>query len=509
MRRSPPHGPSEAVIVAPMRSRLSERLPAGRGQRLALAALVVILAIGAFVRLWLMLAVRPALVGYADSYPYIAAADGRLFGDPLRPAGYPLFLRVGHALNENLSFTTLVQHGLGLASALLLYLAARRLGVPRWWALLPAAVVSLGGSQVMIEHAPLTEALFVFLQSGALYATARAVGQRDWAWAIAAGALAGASVTVRALGLLLVAALAACLLLGPSPRWWRRLTRPAAALCAAATLIGAYVLAHDSETGYAGLTRGGSWSLYGRAAPFADCGRFDPPEGTRVLCESTPEEERPGPNAYIFGVDISPAVQAFGTPFQASQEEHDRVGAFARAALVHQPLDWLDHALTEDLPRYVASEYRARALQGLSFDQLQEMLLTGFQGPQTLTLISQYYTTSGQFVHRGRFDAFRSYERATRVVGVLFVGLALLALTGLAFARGDLRRGGVAFTAAALVSILGPPLTLFYDARYAIPAFGPLAGAAAVGGAAVTERLRRTRSDRARAGAAPPGRAPT
>jgi hypothetical protein len=160
----------------------------------------------------------------------------------------------------------------------------------------------------------------------------------------------------------------------------RRLIRGGATLAATLVVVVAYVAYQESETGYTGLTRAGAWNMYGRAGPFADCDRFTPPDGTRRLCEDTPEDERQGPNSYIFGPD-TPAIQAFGSPFEATQEQHDRVGEFARAALVNQPFDWLDHVVTEDLVRCVASDRIVReGGQGLSFDGLQDVLVTGPQG---------------------------------------------------------------------------------------------------------------------------------
>ncbi|MGH2781955.1 MAG: hypothetical protein ACRDLA_11235, partial [Thermoleophilaceae bacterium] len=471
-----------------MLGHLTDRLPSECRERVALGVLAALLLGGSLVRLWLMVSVRPALVGYADSYAYITSAIGPLFSDTLRPAGYPFFLRSVHWVNANLSATILLQHALGLASALLLYLAARRFGLSRWWSLLPAGVIALGGPQILIEHAPLTEALFVFLQSAAMYAAARAVGPRDWAWAVGVGLLAGATATVRTLGLVLAAALVVWLLLASGGSWRRRLLRGGATLAATLVVLGAYVVAQESETGYTGLTRAGDWNLYGRVGPFADCEQFTPPDGTRVLCEETPEGERPGPNSYIFGPG-TPAVGAFEDPFRASPEENERVGEFARAALRNQPLDWLDQVVTEDLVRYVASDRIVRESgQGLSFDGLQDVLVTGPQAGQTSAAIARWYSTSGQYLNEGRLDAFFEFERITRVVGPLFVLLALLALIGPVLARGAARRGAWLFLLVALVSILGPPATLFYDARYAIPAFGPLAAAAAVGGAAAGGR---------------------
>jgi hypothetical protein len=288
--------------------------------------------------------------------------------------------------------------------------------------------------------------------------------------------------------------------------WRRRLVRGGATAAAALAVLAGYVIAQESETGYTGLTRAGTWNMYGRIGPFADCERFTPPKGTRVLCEDTPEDERPGPNSYIFGPD-TPAVRAFGDPFSAREEQNERVGEFARSALLNQPLDWLDHVVTEDLVRSVASDRIVRDQgQGLSFDGLQDVLVTGPQGGQTSAVIAGWYSTSGQYLNQGRLDAFFWYERRTRVVGPFFVVLALLALAGLVLARGPRRRAAWLFTLVALVSILGPPATLFYDARYAIPAFGPLAAAAAVGGAALAERLAALRRRRASTPApAPPG----
>jgi hypothetical protein len=436
------------------------------------------------------------MIGYADSYAYVASAIGPLFSAPLRPAGYPYFLGHVQSIDSNLSATIVLQHVLRLASALLLYLAARRVGLSHWWSLLPAGVLALSGPQILIEHAVLTEPLFVFLQSAAVYAAVRAVGARDWAWALGAGLLAGATVTARTLGVLLTGVLILWLAFGSGGAWRRRLIRAAAALAATLLVVGAYVTYQESETGYTGLTPAGAWNLYGRVAPFADCDRFTPPDGTRRLCEDTPEDERPGPNSYIFAPD-TPAADVFGSAFVATEKQNDSIGDFARTAILNQPLDWLDHVVTEDLVRYVSSDRTVREGQGLTFDGLQETLMSGTQKRGTAELIATWYSTTGEYVHTGRLDAFFSYERTTRVVGALFVLFALLGVGGLALARAAPRRGAWLFAPVALVSILGPAATLYYDARYAIPAFGPLVAAAAVGGWAMTERLTAVRRRRA------------
>jgi len=470
---------------------LGRLVPESRSDRAAVGALAALLVCSAALRLWIMLAHRPGFLGYTDSQAYIQAADTVLFGDTLRPAGYPIFLRLVHVVDTNLSSAILAQHGLGMATAVLLFLAVRRVGVSRWWALLPVAVVLLSGPQLFLEHAVMSESLFGFLQAAAIYCAVRALTGEAIPWTVAAGLLVGASACVRTLGLLLIPVLViwvAGSLLGTRRR---KILLAGVALAATLLPLGVYVLEQRGETGYTGLTKAGGWNLYGRVAPFADCDRFDPPEGTRRLCERRPEDRRPGPNSYIFDGSESPAHRAFDDPFAASSDESGRVRAFARAALLGQPLDWLDHVVTEDLPRYVATERIVRPGQGQGYEALMDTLVEGPNAGQALAAGTTYYTTPGQFTRQRQLDTLRSYETATRISGAIFIALFLLAIGGIFAAPGQERRVALLLGAVAAVGLLGPPATLFFDARYAVPAFGPLAASAALGGYVALRRIRR------------------
>src|SRR5687767_13038198 len=138
-----------------------------RERRVAVVGLGALLVAGLGLRLAFMLAYRPAFVGYSDTAVYISGAKGDLFWDPLRVAGYSAFLRVAHGISAELSFTTLVQHALGVGTALLLYATVRRVGGSPWMAFVPAAIVLLGGDQVFFEHALLSETLYTFLTAAA------------------------------------------------------------------------------------------------------------------------------------------------------------------------------------------------------------------------------------------------------------------------------------------------------------------------------------------------------
>ena len=85
-----------------------------------------------------------------------------------------MFLRLLHAIAPHLILVVLVQHALGLLAAVLFFLAVRRCGGPRGLGLAPAAIIALGGDELFLEHAALSEALFIFLLSAMLYCAVRA-----------------------------------------------------------------------------------------------------------------------------------------------------------------------------------------------------------------------------------------------------------------------------------------------------------------------------------------------
>src|ERR671916_541389 len=91
--------------------RLAWRLPESRADRLAVIGLVALLVTGAILRLLFVLAWRPAFFGWPDAASYIEVSQGsggtllgnsEIFGNPLRPAGYPLFLRGLYTLAPSL-----------------------------------------------------------------------------------------------------------------------------------------------------------------------------------------------------------------------------------------------------------------------------------------------------------------------------------------------------------------------------------------------------------------------
>ncbi len=481
-------------------SALLARIPGTSDERI-IFGVVALLVVGGLLRLVFMSAWQPAFVGYPDSIVYVQMAQGPVFQDSIHAVGYPLFLRFLHDFSSDLTATIVVQHAMGLVSGVVLYLTVRRVGGPPWLGLVPMAVVVLNGGQMFLEHSPLTEALYILVESAALYAAVRTIDSRGLAnaagWAMAVGVLVGVGATVRVVGLPLVAVFVVGLLLASQGSWRRRGSIAAAAGAGAMLILAWFVIAQHDKTGYTGLTpRAGSWNLYARVAPFADCTKFTPPKGTQMLCETTPESQRPMVEQYDYDPDLSPAVRAFGYPFDSTADQNRRVGEFARTVILHQPLDYLEAVVkgmagyTQPLPPH------GKSLQlGYSYDVLFQTVLVDpdvSEHARLTALLPYYKPVAGFDVNRSQMSFLHDYENATRVQGVLMAALLLLSLAAPFVTRGRVRTIVTLIVVITWVSLVVPVATHWWDSRTTIPVLGTLVAAAAFGawGLALTARQR-------------------
>jgi 4-amino-4-deoxy-L-arabinose transferase-like glycosyltransferase len=465
----------------------------------AVALLLALVAAGVTARLALMLAQRPAFTGFPDVGTYIDSARANdVFHDALRPAGYPLFLLLVHGVSAKLSVTILLQHALGVATALLFYAAVRRAGFNRFVALVPATVVLLSGSQIFLEHTPLSETLFTFLLAASVYAAARLNERASVPWALAAGLLAAVAGSVRVVGFALVPVLGLWIALAANARWRRRLIPAAACLAAGAAVVGVYAFANHEATGYTGITRAGAWNLYGRVGPFADCSKFTPPKGTRALCERTPPERRASPGSYVMSPEYSPGHKAFGGPFISSVKNDRKIGAFARAAILGQPIDYLQ-AVGRGMLKYVDPGQSTKPEGWTYTDFFHRVLLDPLWGDRVREGPLLWYGAAarGAYSNKRLLNWLLRYETATQLKGPVFVLLALLSLASLLLTRGRDRRAAVLFALVAWSSLVAPVATLWWSARYAVPAFGPLAASAGIGGWGVWSLVSRVKGRRA------------
>ena len=245
--------------------------------------LAILLAAGLVLRVVTQLAYRPALL-FIDSIKYLFGAYA---GND--PPGYQLalkvFLRVG-----TLPMVVAVQHLLGLAMAVALYLILRRRGVPRWLAALATAPILLDAYQLQIEQSIMPDTAFEALIVAGLVCLLWQPRPRLW-MVLAAGLALGASATVRQVGeIFILPALVYVLITVPG---WRGKLIKAAALCAAFALpilvisFRNYVtIRHFSLAPYAAGT------IYGRAAAAADCATLRLPS-VRARRSAPPPASRP------------------------------------------------------------------------------------------------------------------------------------------------------------------------------------------------------------------------
>ncbi|HEV8219989.1 MAG TPA: hypothetical protein VGQ05_06980 [Streptosporangiaceae bacterium] len=247
--------------------------------------IAILLTAGLVLRILAQVAYRPALF-YIDSTRYLYHADGN------DPAGYRLPLKI-ITFAASLNAVAAVQHLLGLAMAVLIYLVLIRRGCARWLAALAAAPLLLDAYQLQIEQTVMPDTWFeVLIITGLALLTWR----RDApVWLVAAGAiLLGGSATVRQVGeILILPALVGALL---ATRGWRRRTAYGAVAAAAfaAPIIGYMALA-QAVTGHFWLSHSGVTTTYGRMASSADCATLTLPASERPLCP-TPAQQASGPD---------------------------------------------------------------------------------------------------------------------------------------------------------------------------------------------------------------------
>jgi hypothetical protein len=461
-----------------------------RASRIALIGIAVLIACAIAVRLWLMVDYGSAFLGFGDSHEYVVAATAGVFRDAQKPAGYPIFLIVLHALSDRLAFTILVQHILGVATGLLLFGAVRQTGAPPWLGLFPAAVAFFGGTGLLLEHSLLADPLFALLQAAAIYSAVRALTGQGTRWALAAGLASGASFWVKTVGLSSVLLIPLILLAAPGELSQRARNAAAAAALGAVLLLG-YPAVQAQVTGHRGYERQGAWNLYGRVATFVDCTDFTPPAGTRFLCPPGPPSDRRSESYYQYGRS-APAVRRFGGPARAPAYANGLLQRFSVAAIVHEPIAYAG-AILDGLTFYVSP----RSGEGYTPEGIRAALLEPKGAASIQPAIAAYYPHShGYESSAGAAGSLDFYERHTRIQGALLIVMLVSAAAGVARLAGQQRVAALLFALTAISSVTLAEAGNGYDARYGYVAFGPLAAAAALGGWSVAARHRRQSSAR-------------
>jgi hypothetical protein len=239
-----------------------------------------LLAVGLVLRLLAQFAYRPALF-YIDSIKYLYNAQGN------DPEGYKAPLRA-ILLVANLDTVVAIQHLLGLAIAVVIYVLLLRLGVSRWLAALGIAPILLDAYQLQLEQTIMPTVWFEALIVAGL-AVLLWKPEPGWRRSAAGGLVLGTSALVAQVGEAFI--FPAVIFLLVAGGGWRRAVGRAATLCVAFALpILAYCAGSYLATGSFELSHQGTTSLYGRMAAAVDCATIRLPPAERAICPTRAEQ---------------------------------------------------------------------------------------------------------------------------------------------------------------------------------------------------------------------------
>jgi hypothetical protein len=450
------------------------------------------------------LAFRPIMWFGGDSASYLATGL-RLIPDPSRVGGYGFLLWALKPLHS-LAAVAAVQHVMGLAVGVLVYLLARRWGLPAWAATLASIPVLFDAYELQLESDAVPDVPFVFMVVVALYLLLRSPGQRRTvARTSAAAFLLGGSALLWPVGLVLLAVLLVVLLGALLIRRAGTVTVLAALLAGAAPVAGysAWFSTHDHQFS---LTRSDGVYLWSRTMSFANCAVIKPPAGERVLCP--PAGPRMAASLYIWDGN-SPLLKLPGGRFSARTNRlalhfalraiaaqpagyaaavgHDVALSFYWKRPVHPDAGIVDrYQFADAATAWVPASMRTRGGGTVAGDQA---LYNG--GRSAPTRAVQPYA-------RWLVD----YQRYAYLPGTLLGVILLAGLAGTVIRRRV--RGvygafgsGLPWTFAVTILVV-PPLVADFDLRYLVPAV-PVACLAA----ALAFAPRPVRADPVPAGPAP------
>jgi hypothetical protein len=426
----------------------------------------------------------PVITNLSDSTVYAEYAHKDIVGNPQHPAGYSTFLAIIGLFTHQIGVVTILQHLLGIATALFYYFAVRRLTRSQWPGLIPAAVVLFASDQIFLEQNIMSETLFSFLLAAGLYAAVRAIQAPDpwWRWPVVTGLLLSIAAVVRTDSAFLLPVLFVAMVLAQPHRRWRgwsgRLVAPGAAILSAAVILFAYAVVNDVAHGWFTPAPSPGWHLYGRVAPFADCTQFTPPEGTEALCHPEPPDGRAGNDWYLF-LPEAPAVQTFGHIGNDDQ----KLKEFALQVIEHQPRAYAE-SIFETLKTYFVPETRTNP-PAWSDSDLSGELDWIREVPEPL--LGEIRTSMETFFdpfspHEAHWGShfLQGYVHPFRFGATLLSLCSLLTLLGLFVGDRRFRIGVLLFGGGGLAMLILSSFGAWYVGRYTVTIAGPVSAGAAI-----------------------------
>lgn len=447
-------------------------VPAPPARRFVLLAghrlFAVVMVAAAGLRVLTLLGYRPGRIYYDDSYSYLQLALHPKPSEGFRNLGYPLLLWLLRPFHS-IPVVVAVQHVLGLTIGLMVYALLRRRNVPAWGAALATVPVLFDAQMLQLEHAVLSDTLFIFLVVAAVVTLVWSPGLTTRA-AAGAGALLALAALTRSVGLPLLLLILLYLVM-------RRIGRRPLAVAAVTGLLPLALYAgwYRAEHGTFALSGVDGVSLWARTMTFADCGVIRPPSTEAPLCPNGSYQDA-----------ASEYVWAPGSPINrmaGGLANNDRARSFAVRAILAQPLDYLG-AVAHDVSlafHWTPARHPKRVTPAFGF--AKGRWAPAGVPPWARQSLQAYAPGTTAVYHSAEpYSGFlRRYQYPAYLRGPFLAAILLLGALGI-------RRGVLLAWGVAVALLVLPVAALDFDHRYVLPVVPVACMAAAL---AVTDRLRR------------------
>ena len=229
---------------------------------------------------------KPALL-IQDSFSYMEEGIHVKLGQ-LRPAGYPMMLRILEPFHSLLLVTT-VQHIMGIVLGAIIYAVLRTRGLPAWGATLATVPTLFDSRQIWLESSILPDTLFTLVLMIAV-AILIVRPKPGIGAAVIVGVLVAYASVIRGNGAPVFVVIVAFLLVRRVG--WRVIT---ACVTAFAIPLLAYMTWFYVDIGQFNITNSSGLFLWSRTMSFANCSIIKPPANLVPLCPENQPDHPTGP----------------------------------------------------------------------------------------------------------------------------------------------------------------------------------------------------------------------
>jgi hypothetical protein len=470
----------------------------------------ILIAAGVALRVLAQMAYHPAII-FIDTLKYLY---GSWPGSD--PIGYKVPLKA-ILLVGNLGTVEVVQHLLGIAIAVTLYVVMLRRGLPRWLSALAIAPVLLDAYQVQVESMIMPDIWFeALVVAGLAVLLWRPVPSMRLA--LVGGALLGASTGIRQIGeVLIIPALIFVVAMGGG---WRKIVQNGTAVaCAFVLAVLLYMSADYQLAGHFWISRSSVSLTYGRMASVADCATLKLPKVEQPLCPNKAQQAR-GPDWLDHG-QYSP-LRTYDTvlPISLLGQKDQLVANFNRAVERQQPTRVISGIVRDSVKLFAVNRITSPGDTPIVRWQFQRSFPTAQYGPWISVRDNAIWLDTGSFVSSNVQKLNPAYGGAPQVdkpiaaflrwyqlrggyaPGPLYLLCIIAGLAGsvLAFMRRPRARAARLAALASLffcaggVIVLGVSDLFEFTWRYQIPAIVTLPPAGALGIGALILAARRPRA---------------